>query len=117
MHQPAPPLARADHWSAAFALIDWCENAYDANGAALGETHDEAHQPWPHWLGFPAPCRVSCAGGVFWDHPIGRRNFKMTPEYSAASKSLVANQGLYKVSITGFLLRACSGRFMQIGSI
>jgi len=35
----------------------------------------------------------------FWDHPIGRKTFKMTPEYSKASASLAANQGLYN----GFL--------------
>ena len=35
----------------------------------------------------------------FWDHPIGRKRFKMTPEYSEASASLAANQGLYN----GFL--------------
>lgn len=34
-----------------------------------------------------------------WDHPFGRRRFKMTPEYSKASASLAANQGLYN----GFL--------------
>ena len=35
----------------------------------------------------------------FWDHPIGRKRFGMTPEYSKASASLAANQGLYN----GFL--------------
>ena len=35
----------------------------------------------------------------FWDHPVGRRNFGMTPEYSKASATLAANQGLYN----GFL--------------
>jgi putative membrane protein len=35
----------------------------------------------------------------FWDHPVGRRIFNMTPEVSAASKVLAANQGLYN----GFL--------------
>jgi putative membrane protein len=34
-----------------------------------------------------------------WDHPFGRKRFKMTPEYSKASASLAANQGLYN----GFL--------------
>ena len=34
-----------------------------------------------------------------WDHPTGRRTFKMTPEYSKASATLAANQGLYN----GFL--------------
>jgi putative membrane protein len=34
-----------------------------------------------------------------WDHPFGRRRFRMTPEYSKASASLAANQGLYN----GFL--------------
>src|SRR5258706_7223644 len=30
----------------------------------------------------------------FWDHPVGRNTFKMTPEYSKASASLAANQGI-----------------------
>lgn len=34
-----------------------------------------------------------------WNHPVGRKTFKMTPEYSQASASLAANQGLYN----GFL--------------
>lgn len=34
-----------------------------------------------------------------WDHPIGRRIFGMTPEVSASSAALAANQGLYN----GFL--------------
>lgn len=35
----------------------------------------------------------------FWDHPFGRKRFRMTSEYSKASASLAANQGLYN----GFL--------------
>jgi putative membrane protein len=35
----------------------------------------------------------------FWDHPFGRKIFGMTPEQSAFSKTLAANQGLYN----GFL--------------
>jgi putative membrane protein len=35
----------------------------------------------------------------FWDHPVGRKIFGMTPEVSAASARLAANQGLYN----GFL--------------
>lgn len=35
----------------------------------------------------------------FWDHPVGRRIFDMTPEVSASSAVLAANQGLYN----GFL--------------
>ncbi len=34
-----------------------------------------------------------------WDTPYGRRVFRLTPEFSAASKTLAANQGLYN----GFL--------------
>ncbi len=34
-----------------------------------------------------------------WDTPYGRRVFKSTPEFAAASKVLAANQGLYN----GFL--------------
>lgn len=35
----------------------------------------------------------------FWDHPFGRKTFAMSHEYSKASASLAANQGLYN----GFL--------------
>lgn len=35
----------------------------------------------------------------YWDKPLGRRAFGLTPEFAAASKSLAANQGLYN----GFL--------------
>ncbi|MEO1087528.1 MAG: DUF1304 domain-containing protein [Acidobacteriota bacterium] len=35
----------------------------------------------------------------FWDHPVGRRIFNMTPEVSSASATLAMNQGLYN----GFL--------------
>jgi putative membrane protein len=34
-----------------------------------------------------------------WDHPTGRKIFHMTPEQSAATRVLAANQGLYN----GFL--------------
>src|SRR5262245_51687979 len=36
---------------------------------------------------------------VAWDTPTGRKAFNLTPEFSAASKTLAANQGLYN----GFL--------------
>ena len=35
-----------------------------------------------------------------WDTPYGRKTFRLTPEFSAASKALAANQGLYN----GFLV-------------
>ncbi|HUN70129.1 MAG TPA: DUF1304 domain-containing protein [Burkholderiales bacterium] len=35
-----------------------------------------------------------------WDRPFGRRVFRTTPEFAAASKGLAANQGLYN----GFLV-------------
>jgi putative membrane protein len=38
----------------------------------------------------------------FWDHPVGRKIFSMTPEVSAASAVLAKNQGLYN----GFLAAA-----------
>lgn len=37
---------------------------------------------------------------VFWDHPIGRKIFDMTPEVSAASAPLAMQQALYN----GFLV-------------
>src|SRR5262245_26098844 len=39
-----------------------------------------------------------------WDHPFGRARFKMTPEYSRASASLAANQGLYNGFLAAGLL-------------
>ena len=36
---------------------------------------------------------------VFWDRPLGRRVFGLTPEFAAESKALAATQGLYN----GFL--------------
>ena len=44
----------------------------------------------------------------FWDHPVGRKIFNMTPEVSAASRVLAANQGLYN----GFL---AAGLFWGLG--
>ena len=35
----------------------------------------------------------------FWDHPVGRKIFNLSPELSAGSATLAANQGLYN----GFL--------------
>jgi putative membrane protein len=37
---------------------------------------------------------------IAWDRPLGRLVFRTTPEFSAASKALAANQGLYN----GFLV-------------
>ena len=36
---------------------------------------------------------------LLWNHPVGQRIFEMTPEFSASSAVLAANQGLYN----GFL--------------
>ena len=36
---------------------------------------------------------------VLWNNPVGQRIFEMTPEFSASSAVLAANQGLYN----GFL--------------
>lgn len=44
----------------------------------------------------------------FWDHPVGRKIFNMTPEVSATSRVLAANQGLYN----GFL---AAGLFWGLG--
>ncbi|MEW9806138.1 DUF1304 domain-containing protein [Mesorhizobium marinum] len=37
---------------------------------------------------------------IAWDRALGRKVFRTTPEFSAASKALAANQGLYN----GFLV-------------
>src|SRR2546426_759553 len=42
----------------------------------------------------------------FWDHPVGRRIFGMTPEVSASSAALAANQGLYNGFLAAGLLWA-----------
>jgi len=41
---------------------------------------------------------------VLWDHPVGRRIFDTTPEFSAASAVLAANQGLYNGFLAAGLL-------------
>ena len=39
-----------------------------------------------------------------WDKPFGRRSFRLTPEFAAASRSLAANQGLYNGFLAAGLL-------------
>ncbi len=40
----------------------------------------------------------------FWDHPFGREVFSMTPEQSAETAVLAANQGLYNGFLAAGLL-------------
>lgn len=40
----------------------------------------------------------------FWNHAVGRRIFAMTPEVSASSAALAANQGLYNGFLAAGLL-------------
>jgi putative membrane protein len=48
----------------------------------------------------------------FWNHPFGRKRFGMTPEYSQASASLAANQGLYNGFLAaGLIWGLISGEF------
>jgi len=48
----------------------------------------------------------------FWNHPFGRKTFRMTPEYSQASASLAANQGLYNGFLAaGLIWGLISGEF------
>ena len=42
----------------------------------------------------------------FWNHPLGRKIFGMTPEVSANSAVLAANQGLYNGFLAAGLLWA-----------
>ncbi len=44
----------------------------------------------------------------FWDHPVGRRIFEMTPEVSSSSAALAANQGLYNGFLAAGLVWALS---------
>jgi putative membrane protein len=47
-----------------------------------------------------------------WNHAFGRKTFKMTPEYSQASASLAANQGLYNGFLAaGLIWGLISGEF------
>jgi putative membrane protein len=47
----------------------------------------------------------------FWDHPVGRKIFGLTPELSAGSKALAANQGLYNGFLAaGLVWGLASGR-------
>ena len=48
----------------------------------------------------------------YWDHPFGQKRFGMTPEYSHASASLAANQGLYNGFLAaGLIWGLLSGEF------
>jgi len=40
----------------------------------------------------------------FWNKPLGRRIFGLTPEYAQASRALAANQGLYNGFLAAGLL-------------
>ncbi|HSL51321.1 MAG TPA: DUF1304 family protein [Candidatus Deferrimicrobiaceae bacterium] len=44
----------------------------------------------------------------FRDHPVGRRIFGMTPEVSAVSRVLAANQGLYNGFLAAYFLSRTS---------
>ena len=47
-----------------------------------------------------------------WNHPIGRKTFKMTKEVSESSATLAANQGLYNGFLAaGLLWGLVSGEF------
>jgi putative membrane protein len=47
----------------------------------------------------------------FWDHPVGRKIFSMTPEVSASSAVLARNQGLYNgFLVAGLLWGLVAGR-------
>lgn len=47
----------------------------------------------------------------FWDHPFGRKVFRMTPEFSSASAILAMNQGLYNGFLAvGLIWSLLSGR-------
>ncbi len=40
----------------------------------------------------------------FWNKPLGRRMFRLTPEFAQASAALAANQGLYNGFLAAGLL-------------
>jgi putative membrane protein len=48
----------------------------------------------------------------FWNHPFGRKTFKMTKEVSESSATLAANQGLYNGFLAaGLIWGIVSGEF------
>ncbi len=48
----------------------------------------------------------------FWNHPVGRRTFKMSKEVSESSATLAANQGLYNGFLAaGLIWGLLSGEF------
>lgn len=50
----------------------------------------------------------------FWDHPLGRRIFGMTPEQSNFSKVLAANQGLYNGFLAAGLVWALAANRLDL---
>jgi putative membrane protein len=47
-----------------------------------------------------------------WNHPVGRKTFKMTKEFSESSATLAANQGLYNGFLAaGLVWGLVSGEF------
>ena len=48
----------------------------------------------------------------FWNHPIGRKQFGLTPEFAKESATLAANQGLYNGFLAaGLIWGLISGEF------
>lgn len=48
----------------------------------------------------------------FWNHPVGRKTFGMTREFSESSATLAANQGLYNGFLAaGLIWGLVSGEF------
>jgi putative membrane protein len=50
----------------------------------------------------------------FWNHPVGRRIFNLTPELSAGSAALAANQGLYNGFLAAGLLWGLVGQRFDV---
>ena len=54
----------------------------------------------------------------FWDKPLGRKVFRLAPEFATASRTLAANQGLYNGFLAAGLLYAVTlgvaGRPIQV---
>ena len=47
-----------------------------------------------------------------WDKPLGRKVFRLTPEFAAASKRLAMNQGLYNgFLVAGLIWGLCANDF------
>lgn len=49
-----------------------------------------------------------------WNKPLGRKVFKLTPEFASESQALAANQGLYNGFLAAGLLWSLAGGMVSV---